>query len=213
MRGEYAFSLWTIWLIVELPPCARRIPNGAVSFTNQSGTTSACAENTPPDQPLHRRDRNYLRVRGEYALLGLEELLEGELPPRARRILQRDLIGAVDLGTTSACAENTVPVPTPAHHGWNYLRVRGEYHLTGLVLVGNQELPPRARRIRPRGVAGTSFGGTTSACAENTMFDAPRRLSWWNYLRVRGEYGLQYRGPLVPMELPPRARRILAQSR
>ena len=51
---------------------------------------------------------NYLRVRGEYIKPGgtLETLLE--LPPRARRI--RGLIWAMTqkLGTTSACAENTL---------------------------------------------------------------------------------------------------------
>ena len=31
-------------------------------------------------------DGNYLRVRGEYCLFVVEERLESELPPRARRI-------------------------------------------------------------------------------------------------------------------------------
>ena len=50
-------------------------------------------------------------------------------------------------GTTSACAENTVmraPTITP---GGNYLRVRGEYLVAGIMLGRIPELPPRARRI------------------------------------------------------------------
>ena len=50
---------------------------------------------------------NYLRVRGEYDSISDAELLEQELPPRARRILIADH-GHNNLnGTTSACAENT----------------------------------------------------------------------------------------------------------
>ena len=52
---------------------------------------------------------NYLRVRGEYALVESGDPLKMELPPRARRILVFHLSGALDGGTTSACAENTLP--------------------------------------------------------------------------------------------------------
>ena len=31
------------------------------------------------------------------------------------------------MGTTSACAENTVTSPAIINIAWNYLRVRGEY--------------------------------------------------------------------------------------
>ena len=54
--------------------------------------------------------------------------------------------------------------------------------------------------------------GTTSACAENTLFNKRHDEEIGNYLRVRGEYGVG--GCLVRAvpELPPRARRILARS-
>ena len=73
------------------------------------------------------------------------------------------------MGTTSACAENTLSRAKPSPKIGNYLRVRGEYGS----LPGGQsrpvELPPRARRI-----LGVEFtygfeSGTTSACAENTL--------------------------------------------
>ena len=50
--------------------------------------------------------------------------------------------------------------------------------------------------------------GTTSACAENTVFARNARVFPGNYLRVRGEYlpGACHTG--LHQELPPRARRI-----
>ena len=52
-----------------------------------------------------------------------------------------------EVGTTSACAENTVPKIT--HHLLfrNYLRVRGEYTSSKASFSAFVELPPRARRI------------------------------------------------------------------
>ena len=131
---------------------------------------------------------NYLRVRGEYVFAG--DLIEGytELPPRARRIrllrhLERDCTG-----TTSACAENTaVEAALIAEYG-NYLRVRGEYARLPLTPPSIWELPPRARRIRIVHMGFGGFGGTTSACAENTCDHISDQHFRRNYLRVRGEY-------------------------
>ena len=50
--------------------------------------------------------------------------------------------------------------------------------------------------------------GTTSACAENTVFPIIFTPHPWNYLRVRGEYKDQPKGLVPYRELPPRARRI-----
>ena len=52
----------------------------------ESGTTSACAENTSDGAPRVIAERNYLRVRGEYRGQISLNLLHPELPPRARRI-------------------------------------------------------------------------------------------------------------------------------
>ena len=73
------------------------------------------------------------------------------------------------LGTTSACAENTVRFNPLTVGGWNYLRVRGEYAAIAKPNAMNGELPPRARRIREIGKEYTPQEGTTSACAENTL--------------------------------------------
>ena len=65
-RGEYALDYLHGLLRTELPPRTRRIPIRDGADINQVGTTSAHAENTPPQSPLSASKRNYLRARGEY---------------------------------------------------------------------------------------------------------------------------------------------------
>ena len=96
------------------------------------------------------------------------EMTYVELPPRARRIHTLHRLGAVLLGTTSACAENTLSRLPSRKTCWNYLRVRGEYPGRPFGGGQNMELPPRARRI--------------------PKLNKHRRRRRWNYLRVRGEY-------------------------
>ena len=59
-----------------------------------------------------------------------------------------DKIITDEIGTTSACAENTAAWLQNRHEKWNYLRVRGEYRFDCEQLAALWELPPRARRIR-----------------------------------------------------------------
>ena len=147
-------------------------------------------------------------MRGEYAPAAWYFSRIWELPPRARRILCEQDWDAADSGTTSACAENT-SLGTPAiSHTGNYLRVRGEYHVSMKPLITSKELPPRARRIPSRLVNSSRRRGTTSACAENTPGCSHGIPSCWNYLRVRGEYSAACGGIRILWELPPRARRI-----
>ena len=168
MRGEYIAVGSRLRRVGELPPRARRILFYRHGFMHNGGTTSACAENTTHPRARRQSTRNYLRVRGEYCLFVVEERLESELPPRARRILPAFTDSIPDNGTTSACAENTAnsrPARSPA---WNYLRVRGEYLIENHGIGPSLELPPRARRILQGGVTWATGHGTTSACAENT---------------------------------------------
>ena len=122
------------------------------------------------------------------------------------------LLVSIGVGTTSACAENTWGAI-----GWqldwrNYLRVRGEYLPTLHKRLKHLELPPRARRILTIVVVAHNEFGTTSACAENTTRPVRNKYTDGNYLRVRGEYHLYSIFLLENLELPPRARRILAVS-
>ena len=112
----------------ELPPRARRIPLRAMQGCSLGGTTSACAENTywcAVHDPHHG---NYLRVRGEYPMRSGRIGRGMELPPRARRIRKARTGFQADVGTTSACAENTRRSMSVNALTRNYLRVRGEYH-------------------------------------------------------------------------------------
>ena len=76
--------------------------------------------------------RNYLRVRGEYHADDYGRAAWPELPPRARRILEALKTGFDAVGTTSACAENTVRPWFGYPPGRNYLRVRGEYGISNV---------------------------------------------------------------------------------
>ena len=131
-----------------------------------------------------------------------------ELPPRARRIPAENHCAHRCFGTTSACAENTGITAAAVGRFWNYLRVRGEYIVSGFWGFSVAELPPRARRILlPVGLTGEKYG-TTSACAENTHHCSNTTFPVRNYLRVRGEYMRSISLFLRFWELPPRARRI-----
>ena len=66
VRGEYCYILDGMPSVAELPPRARRIHCDITLNLVFSGTTSACAENTPRHLPGRSPRRNYLRVRGEY---------------------------------------------------------------------------------------------------------------------------------------------------
>ena len=110
-------------------------------------------------------------MRGEYGVGRMVGKIYPELPPRARRIPWFQRHSPMIEGTTSACAENTETLNLWQLDARNYLRVRGEYPSIFKLRVTLLELPPRARRILAWQTAAWSEGGTTSACAENTL--------WW----------------------------------
>ena len=153
----------------ELPPRARRILPACFAVQPQIGTTSACAENTGSRPNANANLRNYLRVRGEYPLYAQLSTPSWELPPRARRIRFHAPAYQYRVGTTSACAENTIRLKIKPNQERNYLRVRGEYFPPGKPHHLRKELPPRARRIQQALLSPRLENGTTSACAENTL--------------------------------------------
>ena len=212
VRGEYIAVGSRLRRVGELPPRARRILFYLHGFMHNGGTTSACAENTARPTNPGWRCGNYLRVRGEYILPGYPLGLQGELPPRARRIPDEGGFTLDSGGTTSACAENTWSKNLLMRLIRNYLRVRGEYHQNPTLVDEIAELPPRARRIPGSYCPCYRTRRTTSACAENTPGGAEGLVRGWNYLRVRGEYSTVCQMALGSGELPPRARRILVPA-
>ena len=147
-------------------------------------------------------------MRGEYHGRDSAHKLIVELPPRARRIRLFTMKRNNIIGTTSACAENTILSTRIAFPFGNYLRVRGEYSVPTGKKILKKELPPRARRILRSRVSRLLARGTTSACAENTENLWPSMVGNRNYLRVRGEYLCDSGSAIFSQELPPRARRI-----
>ena len=107
MRGEYNSTPVNRRPPAELPPHARRILLFPVAASLSTGTTSACAENTPRGGGCADFLRNYLRMRGEYSNTALKVSGSTELPPHARRIQTGTAARFAIPGTTSACAENT----------------------------------------------------------------------------------------------------------
>ena len=207
-RGEYQIEdPWDTYL-GELPPRTRRILSNGVHCESGAGTTSAHAENTKSTIPTGRNRRNYLRARGEYALLRYAEAGCEELPPRTRRILCRGAGTKAKNGTTSAHAENTTCVRVAVSPSTNYLRARGEYYADEDHGQPEWELPPRTRRIRCALGSQIRDSGTTSAHAENTAPKIAHHLLFRNYLRARGEYYSSYGDSGSSSELPPRTRRI-----
>ena len=108
VRGEYAAGLLIRFGCKELPPRARRIQCCEGGGDDAGGTTSACAENTPRTVGRSSNPGNYLRVRGEYIRGWGSTTRVEELPPRARRIHLSKMSARAMMGTTSACAENTI---------------------------------------------------------------------------------------------------------
>ena len=127
MRGEYKQHHPVSGFFWELPPHARRIHTVAATATGPR--------------------MNYLRMRGEYLIARGSPPDSWELPPHARRIPQALERPPGNLGTTSACAENT-HCPLLCLMRWgNYLRMRGEYRHDAVRVFPPVELPPHARRI------------------------------------------------------------------
>ena len=188
MRGEYLTIVSTSPPMRELPPRTRRIHFFEVTRVDDSGTTSAYAENTSKNGARTSSIQNYLRVRGEYRIRLSIVAGAWELPPRTRRILPFQAGTGGERGTTSAHAENTARMVQMSGFWWNYLRARGEYGKTRAFSIKTKELPPRTRRIHLHSPVQINFLGTTSAHAENTLIEAQAHITERNYLRARGEY-------------------------
>ena len=92
VRGEYTPTNPGAGKSLELPPRARRIRGGNGWGVGLHGTTSACAENTSAASLIPSKPRNYLRVRGEYISNLIRQLIQLELPPRARRIREYESV-------------------------------------------------------------------------------------------------------------------------
>ena len=117
MRGEEGEVFFEQDLDAEIPPHARRRGGFFGSWGRCVGNTSACAEKRMTRQRPRGRCRKYLRMRGEETTSPNLVISPVEIPPHARRRVERmdGLLGV--LGNTSACAEKSLP-----HLGLYFLR-------------------------------------------------------------------------------------------
>ena len=113
-------------MMKEIPPRARRRVQLPQRFLALSGNTSACAEKSASAVTPSTFGRKYLRVRGEEVVRYAPCRAVLEIPPRARRRGDAQVLDLAGIGNTSACAEKS-----GAQRHWEggdrkYLRVRGE---------------------------------------------------------------------------------------
>ncbi len=192
-----------------LPPLARREPCRAARERCPGRSTSARAERTLARQGMQKRERVYLRSRGEnYNLLRLRAHAVG-LPPLARREHAYIIAIAKRARSTSARAERTSWRGGSWFHLQVYLRSRGENMNMLPMPRSTVGLPPLARREPPRVRRGSAVPGSTSARAERTGHLRETLTPEPVYLRSRGENGAETRVLAGDIGLPPLARREL----
>ena len=85
--------------------------------------------------------------------------------------------------------------------------MRGEEKRSTSRLCFSLELPPHARRRATEEAAINGDGGITSACAEKSSPNGFTSSGARNYLRMRGEEGMNELAHRGKKELPPHARR------
>ena len=85
--------------------------------------------------------------------------------------------------------------------------MRGEESVGAPAGLTPQELPPHARRRELAPCDRRDDEGITSACAEKSLGKYAQARPGGNYLRMRGEEGVELPATGVQGELPPHARR------
>ena len=150
------------------PPRVRSRPEADRAVLWRQGITSACAEQTPSTGPNRWRVKDHLRVCGADRRDDHQRRAPPGSPPRVRsrlglRIARRGLPGI-----TSACAEQTNPVPPAPASAGDHLRVCGADLQTMKKEITRVGSPPRVRSRPLMIFIGVVLSGITSACAEQT---------------------------------------------
>ena len=171
---------------VGSPPRVRSRRERAARQRRFRGITSACAEQT--------------------GRLQFAQMSPSGSPPRVRSRLTAWLELADMLRITSACAEQTVCSFTIASNNRDHLRVCGADSPNPLFSCGRAGSPPRVRSRQVSCIVMQHDLGITSACAEQTLGVRPRRVSWWDHLRVCGADGTRPLPNVIRHGSPPRVR-------
>ena len=152
------------------PPRVRSRRCRVVVGLRGCGITSACAEQTACTRSPSAPHWDHLRVCGaDTPKQQLRPLTEGS-PPRVRSRLSLRRVHLIQVGITSACAEQTNNIHRPYQSGRDHLRVCGaDSHYTRQI-IRRSGSPPRVRsRLMVPDCEATSVG-ITSACAEQTSW-------------------------------------------
>ena len=208
---------WNCYRSRGSPPRVRSRRRGQASGCPWGGITSACAEQTSASRQRPRPRRDHLRVCG--ADRSEVDACVSELgsPPRVRSRQHHAPAAGAARGITSACAEQTVPVPVPVQPTWDHLRVCGA-DVYWLARVSSRSgSPPRVRSRPVRLRVHEPFLGITSACAEQTLFGVTVGVLVGDHLRVCGadlvlealEQFLQGSPPRVRSRPPGRPRTVV----
>ena len=170
------------------------------------GITSACAEQTRWATMIGSHAGDHLRVCGADRIRHYRPTGEPGSPPRVRsrpRDLEADV---VDLGITSACAEQTSPVGYTPYLRWNHLRVCGADDIAAIVHAATEGSPPRVRSRLAMWRMRIGCRGITSACAEQTLFHRGTERYGEDHLRVCGADSDRYNDYDYGVGSPPRVR-------
>ena len=168
MCGEHFPVVQDIQSNLGSPPHVRRTHIIINKIFDDSGITSACAENTYQQKIEEITAEDHLRMCGEHFLNNCSTCHNLGSPPHVRRTLLVDDQQTGVWGITSACAENTAPDLAVTNSLKDHLRMCGEHATTKSILVVLTGSPPHVRRTLSLLTTFPFGNGITSACAENT---------------------------------------------
>ena len=130
------------------PPRVRSRLDFTMASSKPGGITSACAEQTLPENAYASPSRDHLRVCGADLCEHSVIVSAGGSPPRvrSRQLVVRGLDGGH--GITSACAEQTTPETTSHGAARDHLRVCGADRSAVSMMSSGMGSPPRVRSRR-----------------------------------------------------------------
>ena len=179
--------LHTVEVPVEgSPPRVRSRLRTGYKASRRVGITSACAEQTVPDEVNVDANQDHLRVCGADNSRVSRGVSNLGSPPRVRSRRHRRTFWPPLPGITSACAEQTVALALEPAFVGDHLRVCGADDLGGPVAALKQGSPPRVRSRLATRPQEDRQGGITSACAEQTGLSQTGSPGCPDHLRVCG---------------------------
>ena len=188
IRGEYEGESTIYPLTGGSPPHTRGIPSVFIVDTPQYGITPAYAGNTPTGRSMPDPHRDHPRIRGEYLVSRLDQLVQWGSPPHTRGILVICVVCPETVGITPAYAGNTDQLRCIHGDGRDHPRIRGEYKVRNPCRFCYVGSPPHTRGIPSNTPKGYESGGITPAYAGNTDSSLFSLYLVWDHPRIRGEY-------------------------